>query len=209
MEEAFWHEKWATENIGFHESEANKLLVKYFPKMNLKEGQRIFLPLCGKTLDIGWFLDQGYRVVGAELSAKAINELFDGLGITPKKTELDGLTLYQGPGIDVFVGNIFKITPEHIGSVDMIFDRAALVALPKEMRVDYTEHLRKLTDTAPQLLLAFTYKEGLTKGPPFSVDENEIKQHYASAYEIMLLDQEEAQGRLRGAQELVWQLISK
>ena len=28
----------------------------------MKAGQTVFLPLCGKTLDIGYLLEQGYRV---------------------------------------------------------------------------------------------------------------------------------------------------
>lgn len=30
MEADFWHRKWATNDIGFHQGEANPLLVKHF-----------------------------------------------------------------------------------------------------------------------------------------------------------------------------------
>ncbi len=49
-----WLQKWEKNEIGFHESEANPLLVEHFKELSLAKGSRIFLPLCGKTLDIAW-----------------------------------------------------------------------------------------------------------------------------------------------------------
>ncbi|MGZ8252407.1 MAG: thiopurine S-methyltransferase, partial [Methylophilaceae bacterium] len=68
MEASFWHNKWQRGEIAFHQSDANPLLVAHFEALNLPKGSRVFLPLCGKTLDIAWLLAGGYRVVGAELS---------------------------------------------------------------------------------------------------------------------------------------------
>jgi hypothetical protein len=48
------------------------LLVPHFKALSLPEGGRVFLPLCGKTLDIHWLLTGGYRVSGAELRKIAI-----------------------------------------------------------------------------------------------------------------------------------------
>lgn len=88
MEHDFWHNRWQNQQIGFHLPEANPLLVAHFSALNLtpptpqksntltSKSPRVFLPLCGKTLDIAWLLAQGYRVVGAELSQIAIDALF-------------------------------------------------------------------------------------------------------------------------------------
>ena len=84
MDASFWHQRWRENDIAFHKSEANPLLVKYFKQLSLVNGSRVFLPLCGKTLDIPWLLSNGYRVVGAELSKIAIDQLFMGLGVEPK-----------------------------------------------------------------------------------------------------------------------------
>ena len=75
MDESFWFQRWESNNIGFHQSEANPLLVNAFTELALAKGRRVFLPLCGKTLDIAWLLSKGYRVAGAELSELAIDQL--------------------------------------------------------------------------------------------------------------------------------------
>lgn len=46
----------------------------------------VFVPLCGKSLDIGYLASLGYRVVGVELSELAVEQLFRSLGITPQVT---------------------------------------------------------------------------------------------------------------------------
>lgn len=76
MQHDFWHQKWAKNEIGFHLPNANPLLVTFFSALNLKANARVFLPLCGKTLDIAWLLNAGYQVAGVELSQTAIDDLF-------------------------------------------------------------------------------------------------------------------------------------
>lgn len=198
MEAKFWHDRWASNEIGFHKSEANPLLVKYLDELSLAKGSRIFLPLCGKTLDIGWLLSCGYQVAGAELSAVAMKQLFAELGVMPTITKVGALDHYRARQLDIFVGDIFKVTPELLGLVDAIYDRAALVALPEAMRVRYAEHLMTLTGQAPQLLISFEYDQQAMEGPPFSVSEAEVRQHYGERYDITLLTSLDVPGGLKG-----------
>lgn len=213
MQANFWHQKWEKNQIGFHLPEANPLLVKYFSALNLKQGSRIFLPLCGKSLDITWLLALGYKVAGAELSAIAIEDLFRSLNLTPKIRQKNTILHYSAPNIDLFVGDIFDVTPSMLGKVDAIYDRAALVALPVEMRKKYSKHLISLTQNAtkpaPQLLICFEYDESLHAGPPFSVGADEVNAHYQNSYDITLLANEAVEGGLKGecpATEHVWLL---
>ena len=159
MDAAFWHQKW----------EANRLLVKYFNALSLAEGRRVFVPLCGKTLDIAWLLSNGFRVAGAELVESAIEQLFSELGIEPEISEVGEVKRYSAKNIDIFVGDIFAVSSEILGSVDAIYDRAALVALPEEIRRRYTGHLMDISDGTPQLLLTFEYDQSVMDGPPFSI----------------------------------------
>lgn len=198
MDTQFWHDRWASNEIGFHKSEANPLLVKYVDELSLATGSRFFLPLCGKTLDIGWLLSRGYRVAGAELSAIAIEQLFAQLGVTPTITRAGTLDHYRAPQLDLFVGDIFRVTPELLGPVDAIYDRAALVALPQDMRARYAAHLATLTAHAPQLLISFEYDQRVMEGPPFSVSEEEIRQHYGQRYDITVLTSLDVPGGLKG-----------
>jgi thiopurine S-methyltransferase len=209
MQANFWHQKWQKNEIGFHLSDANPLLVKYFSKLQLKKGARVFLPLCGKTLDIAWLLAQGYRIAGAELSAIAIEDLFKSLNLTPNIKKTGEVSHYSAANIDMFVGDIFKVSSAMLGAVDAVYDRAALVALPDEMRKLYTAHLQTLTNQAPQLLICFEYDQALHAGPPFSISADEVKQHYQASYDISLLASEDLAGGLKGqtpAVENVWWL---
>lgn len=77
MDPQFWMLKWQNNETGFHEPEANPNLTANIDQLSLAPGSRIFVPLCGKTLDIPWLLSKGYEVVAAELSHLAIIQLFD------------------------------------------------------------------------------------------------------------------------------------
>lgn len=198
MEPQFWHDRWASNEIGFHKSEANPLLVKYVDDLSLANGSRVFLPLCGKTLDIGWLLSRSYRVAGVELSVRAIEQLFLELKVTPTVTRVGRLDHYSAPQLDLFVGDIFDLTPEQLGSVDAIYDRAALVALPPDMRARYAAYLTALTAHAPQLLISFEYDQRLMDGPPFSVSRDEVRQHYGDRYDVVLLTSLDVPGGLKG-----------
>lgn len=224
MEHVFWHSRWQNKQIGFHLPEANPLLVAHFSALNLtpqtpQESKvpqlaklRVFLPLCGKTLDIAWLLAQGYQVVGAELSPLAIDDLFAELNVTPNITQVGDLTLYQAEYLEVFVGDMFKLNAEILGPVDAVYDRAALVALPQAMRQQYTTHLLSLTKNAPQLLVCMEYDQTLHAGPPFSVTAEEVRQHYQASHDLTLLTTEKVEGGLKGvcpAVEHVWHLTPK
>jgi thiopurine S-methyltransferase len=209
MDPDFWHRKWANKDIGFHEDAANPLLVKHFPALALEKGRRVFLPLCGKTLDIHWLLANGYRVVGAELSKLAVEELFAELGAEPTISTGGLAQRYSTRDLDVFVGDIFDVSGQFLGPVDAIYDRAALVALPETIRGRYAAHLREITATAPQLLVCFEYDQRSMEGPPFSVASEEVALHYREAYELTLLDRVEIPGGFKGklaATESVWLL---
>ncbi|MEO1145171.1 MAG: thiopurine S-methyltransferase [Cyanobacteria bacterium J06638_22] len=209
MDESFWLQRWKNNELGFHRREANPALVKYFEKLSLAKRSRVFVPLCGKTLDIPWLLAQGYRVAGAELVEIAVEQLFDGLGVEPEISTLGQINRYHAPDIDIFVGNILDVSAESLGDVDAIYDRAALVALPQEMRSRYTAHLMQVTEKAPQLLVTYEYDQALMDGPPFSISSAEVTQHYGDRYYLSLLASNDVDGGLKSkcaAKENVWLL---
>jgi thiopurine S-methyltransferase len=209
MEKDFWIQKWGKKDIGFHQKEVNAHLKTNLEKLSLKKGDRVFLPLCGKTLDIAWLLSQGYRVVGAELVETAIQELFSELKIKPQIIQINNFKHYFAENIDIFVGDIFELTKEILGSVDAVYDRAALVALPEMLREKYTMHLLQITDRAPQLLVVYEYNQSEMPGPPFSIKEEEVRQHYANSYQIKRIASIDVPGGMKGqipAKENVWLL---
>ncbi|MDR3390361.1 MAG: thiopurine S-methyltransferase [Sulfuriferula sp.] len=209
MEASFWHARWERGEIGFHTGEANPLFTAHFEKLNLPAGSRVFLPLCGKTRDFAWLLASGYRVAGAELSELAINALFQELGLEPEISSIGELTRYSAKHIDIFVGDIFHVSAEHLGPVHAIYDRAALVALPAGIRTRYTSHLMAITEAAPQLLITYEYDQQLADGPPFAVNASEVQQHYGAAYQLQPVESKNVAGGLKGktaSSETVWLL---
>ena len=209
MDPSFWHQRWEKNEIAFHESKANPLLVKNFHELAPAKGRRIFVPLCGKTLDIGWLLSQGYRVAGAELSQLAVEQLFMDLGAQPEIAPAGNLEQWSANHLDIFVGDIFGLSKELLGQVDAVYDRAALVALPESMRQRYAAHLMAITGTAPQLLISYEYDQRLIDGPPFSVSQEEVRRHYVGTYDVRLMSSADLPGGLKGkcpATEHVWLL---
>jgi len=209
MDAGFWHDKWGKNDIAFHGIEVNPLLVKYFNGLSLAKGGRVFVPLCGKTLDIPWLLSNGYRVVGAELSNIAIEQLFAELGVEPTISGVGGIDHYSAKDIDIFVGDIFDVTSKMLGRVDAIYDRAALVALPENMRTRYTAHLMEMTDKAPQLLICYEYDQRVLEGPPFSISSEEVHHYYRETYDLVLIATTSVPGGLKkicAANENVWLL---
>jgi len=209
MEAAFWHERWARNEIAWHEKAVNPLLHRHFHRLALAAGARVFVPLCGKTRDIHLLLECGYRVAGVELSELAVEQLFADLGLTPTISQQGALRRYRVDTIDVFVGDLFDLTPALLGPVAATYDRAALVALPPAMRERYTAHLKSLTAQAPQLLICFDYDQSRMAGPPHAVPAAEVFRHYGHDYTLTLLDVLPVAGGLKGqceATEHVWWL---
>lgn len=212
MDPEFWHQRWEKNELGFHQKDANPLMAAHFGVLGLKPGARMFVPLCGKTLDIAWLLTQGHAVAGCELSEIAVRDLFDGLGVKPTVTEEGALRRFSATSIDIFVGDFFDLTPQELGSIDAIYDRAALVALPAETRKRYAAHLGDITGTAPQFLITFDYDQSAMDGPPFSVPGDEVHALYDARYAVTELARVDVQGGLKGkcrADEIAWHLASR
>ncbi len=208
MDASFWHQKWEARETGFHEGAPSARLVEHADRLGLSAGDRVFVPLCGKSRDVGWLLGEGYRVVGAELHEAAVAELFADLGVEPTITARGALREYRAGDLTVFVGDVFDVTAEALGTVDAVYDRAAVVALPDAMRVRYARHVVALTDAADQLVVSFEYDPKAFDGPPFSVDGAALRRLYGDAYDLHLLATHDVPGGRRGtpAHETTWLL---
>lgn len=209
MDADFWHDKWNQQQIGFHQEGGNPMLVAHFGALHLVKGARVFVPLCGKTRDIAWLMRQGCDVVGAELSEIAVRDLFAEMDVTPQVDQLGDLKRYRADGVMIFVGNIFDVTADMIGPIDAVFDRAALVALPADMRGDYADHVMRATNAARQLLITFTYDQARMSGPPFSITDDMIAALYGQTYDVTALQTKDVQGGFKGqipATETAWLL---
>lgn len=202
MDANFWHERWQQGEIAFHEGKTNALLSEHIAQLGLALGNRIFLPLCGKSRDIAWLRTQGFAVAGAELSEMAVAQLFDEMDLEPEVDSVGNLLCYRAEGIEIWVSDLFGLGVQQVGGVHAIYDRAALVAMPSAMRRRYARHLVEISDCAPQLLISFEYDQTQMDGPPFSVPEVSLRELYAEHYDLQALEYRRLEGGLRGCDAL-------
>ncbi|MFI3274757.1 thiopurine S-methyltransferase [Vibrio sp.] len=184
----FWHNKWAANQIGFHLEDVNPLLIEFWKKTDPSYEKSVFVPLCGKSEDLIWLASKHEEVQGVELSQIAVRAFFSEHFYTPTVTQISGQhELYQFDELSVYTGDYFTAP---IQPVDIIYDRASLVALPEEMRVQYVERLKQLLKPGGKILLVtLDYDQSEMAGPPFSVPKLEIDQLFAG-YKITLLNQD-------------------
>jgi thiopurine S-methyltransferase len=185
MQPDFWHERWRSGQIGFHQTMVDPSLRKLWPRFELGMGRRVFVPLSGKSLDMVWLREQGHRIVAAELSATAVEAFFMENGITARRSARGSFDLYQAEGLELFRGDYFEITAALLGDVAAVYDRAALISWAPELRKPYVERLASLTSAGVQMLLiTLEYSQIEMPGPPFSVMPEEIDRLYSPHFEI-------------------------
>lgn len=192
MHTEFWLERWQQNQIGFHEPEINRHLQKYWSALNLPKGSIIFVPLCGKSRDMLWLLSRGYQVVGVELSPIAVKDFFAENKLEAKVTGDDNFQCWEVNGLRVYQGDFFDLNNQHLADCRAIFDRAALIALPPEMRQQYVDHLNSIAPALSHtLLVTLEYAQQNMSGPPFSVDENEVRSLFGTNKDITQMLAEE------------------
>ncbi|MEM9604575.1 MAG: thiopurine S-methyltransferase [Pseudomonadota bacterium] len=212
MDRAFWLSRWRSNRIGFHLDAVNPVLVEHVDTLSLAAVSRVFVPLCGKSLDLDWLLSRGHHVVGIDLAEAAVQAVFDRLGLRPHVIQRGALVHYHAAALDLFVGDVFALDKGTLGNVDAVYDRAALVALPAPMRARYAAHLQSLSGAAPQLLVTLDYDQDTLDGPPFAVSTNQVEVFYAARYHCHVLHTAFDPTGLKGhvaVTERVWHLVPR
>lgn len=181
----FWHQRWEQDQIGFHQEAINAYLTSHWEELGLATGAPVFVPLCGKSLDMLWLHEQGHPVFGIELSRKAVEAFFHENDIEPSINETERFVEYSADQLTLFAGDYFQLQAGDLGQIHAVFDRAALIALPPEMRHNYAEQMAALlAPDAHILLITMHYPQGVLEGPPFSVEEEEIQTLFSTAFYI-------------------------
>lgn len=180
METEFWLERWREGRTHFHQSRVTPLLQKYWPTLELPTGSTVLVPLCGKSLDMLWLAEQGHKVLGAELSQLAVEQFFAENRLTPQIHESAQGKHYSAGDIEIICGDIFQLDDATLAGCAGAYDRAALIALPPEMRARYAEQIYgRLPAGARSILITLEYAQAQMDGPPFSVFEKEVLEIYA------------------------------
>ncbi len=210
MRPDFWHERWRTGQIGFHQSSADRNLTRHWPSLRLDGGSRVLVPLCGKSLDMLWLRDQGHSVIGVELSATAVEAFCMENGIPARRRPGADFDVYEASDLELFRGDFFALRSAMLGAAAAVYDRAALISWSPDLRAAYVEHLATLTSAGTQMLLVtLEYREGEMSGPPFSVRGEEVRRLYSPRFKIDEIAREDvsaAETRMRstrGVTELI------
>ncbi len=184
-----WLDRWKEDRIGFHEDTVNQYLKTYLPQFALPVGASVFLPLCGKAQDIAWLAQQGYEVIGIELSKIAIEAFFEENSLAYGCAESDRFVTYKSGNISLLQGDFFDLCQDDLSACHFIYDRAALIAMELPDRPRYYEHMLSIiSSTSNMLLTTLEYDQAEMLGPPFSVPTEEVSRYYADAFAFNLLE---------------------
>ena len=184
-----WLDRWQEDRIGFHEASVNRHLQNWFPRFAPAPGSRIFMPLCGKAVDIHWIAHQGYEVIGIELSQIAIEAFFEENALDFERIDSDRFAIYQSPNITLLQGDFFDLNKADLHNCQLVYDRAALIALERDERPRYYDHMLSIVPPGcDMLLISLEYDQAEMSGPPFSVPTDEILQRYSNAFSIQTLE---------------------
>lgn len=173
-----WKARWRDGRIAFHEGRPNELLARHADRFAGR--RRVLVPLCGKTEDLAFLAARGHDVIGVELADQAVRAFFAEHGLEPSVTPRGPLTEFRAGSLTLFAGDVFDAGLAIVGPIDALYDRAALIALPAELRPRYVAHLRGLlAPDAVGLVITLDYDQARIAGPPFAVGNAELRGYYA------------------------------
>jgi len=202
----FWIDRWQRNEIGFHQSTVHAALERWWGTLGVPRDAGVLVPLAGKSLDMAWLRAQGHRVVGVELSEIAVRDFFASQQLQPQVTPVPASTQAPAPGgagasslarwsaggYELLCGDFFAMDAAITGEFAAVYDRAALIALPPDLRRRYAAKLRELCRPGTRMLLeTLEYDQACRKGPPFAVPADEVQALHGEGWTIELLDRAE------------------
>lgn len=192
MKKDFWLERWERNETGFHQNEINPYLLQYWQELHLARGSEVFVPLCGKSHDMLWLKQQGYRVLGVEVSSIAVQAFFEENGYAPHHITGKKFDCCEAESIRILCGDFFDLCKDDLVNINAVYDRASLIALPPEMRKCYVRHLTSILPPRTKILLiSVDYPQAEMSGPPFALSSGEVEVLYRDYAEIRLLAQQD------------------
>lgn len=209
MNADFWHARWESGRVGFHQDEVNRYLERYWDALDVSKDATVLVPLCGKSRDMVWLRERGHRVVGVELSPIAVRDFFAENGLEATQTNQGAFERWEGDGFVLLCGDFFAVAEAHLEGATAVYDRAALIAFPPEDRKRYVDRLRALLPLGGQsLLVTIAYPQDQHGGPPFSVSDEEVRELFADGFEIEQLASEDVlaeNGRFTGRVDCLYE----
>lgn len=152
-DQALWKQGWRANHIPFHLDHVHPLLQRCWAQLAVDAAASVFVPLCGKSLDLAWLSARGHPVIGNELSPVAVRAFFSNTQPPAAQRAHGSLNRWQAGQTTIYCGDFFALRREDLAGVAAVYDRAALTALPEELRLPYIAHLHAILPEACQILL--------------------------------------------------------
>ncbi len=188
MDDIDWRAHWANNNIGFHLDQVNPMLIKHWPALQAVPGDGVFVPLCGKSLDLLELHKQGHFVLGSELSELAVAAFFADNHLSVSRQFAGEHEYWSSEQLAIILGDFFTLAADSIPA-RFVYDRAALVALPPHKQPQYIKHLLRIAPDIEQILLiTVEYDDTFAPAPPFSIPPAKVAALYQDYFTIELLE---------------------
>lgn len=210
MDKDEWVNAWNEGRTNFHRNGPHEFLVQYYDQVNLPENSNILVPMCGKSHDLIWLKEKGHNVFGVEIVNRPCQEFWSDHKLEFQERSIESAQVYEGDRITIINDDFFNFPRESIPEkIDFIFDRAALVALPEEMRKVHYSRIKELSSPGTKILLdSFEYDRQFETRAPYSVSDAEVKAAYSwvSDFQTLLTEVREMKGNhlsKRGIKEVL------
>jgi thiopurine S-methyltransferase len=188
MDAEFWLQRWQKNEIGFHSPTLQPALLEHWRDLDAAKGARVLVPLCGKSLDMVWLANQGFKVVGAELSEVAVEAFFAENKLNPQIKTVDSFSVRNARAFELWCGDFFALKRADVNCT-AAYDRAALVAMPPEMQPRYAAKMAELMPADGQVLLVgLDYNQQEMQGPPFSIPQARVRELFEKWFDVTVLD---------------------
>jgi thiopurine S-methyltransferase len=199
MEISYWQSRWQKDKTGWHMDMVYPQLIELWPQNFAKEDTTVLIPLCGKSLDIQWFIQQGYHVIGVDVSYKALKTVRDRSAETFTAEQSHGFSVYRSNSLELWEGNFMDLPISKIPRPHIIYDKASIIALPPKMRSIYAQKVLSFCTPSTEIFLqTFEYRQEEMHGPPFSVDDTEIQQYFGDRFNLSLMHEQPKLEELNG-----------
>ncbi|KAL7644768.1 UNVERIFIED_CONTAM: hypothetical protein RMT77_004581 [Armadillidium vulgare] len=193
---SFWEKLWSTKLTPFHQKEVCPFLLKNSSNLNFASPKRVFIPLCGKALELKWFYDRGFEVVGVELISIPVEEFFKEQNLSFKIRELPWAKVYESSDqrIKIYVADIFSVEPEEVGKFDVIWARADYTIVKIAEREKYSKLMKQLCKEKFVYFLCtlqFEVPIGRHDTPPRPLSHEETRIFYGDWCKVDLIEEED------------------
>ena len=198
----FWRQRWRDGQTGWDQGKAHADLAMLESvaraRGHLTQGARILEPAAGRAHASAALARLGYDVTAFDVAPEAMAAAAAEHGVLP------GLTL--------MVADALVVRPSWLGAFAAVYDRAALCALPPELRPTYIATLHAhLREGGALLTIPFTEiraePDGTTRaGPPFALAARDFATLLAPLFTLELVVEREVPGPDRIAKEaaMLW-----